>query len=159
MSPKAWTTAPKSAPAPAGPDYLGIFYRAYYAAHSTDPVMLASGQEATPSAGGISRLPGDTPEAKAAYLIAYLEAGAALGCSGADMIAGRHDSGLNLARPKIRGIFVPDPALAARAAFGAGGIGIDLIKHSFANELANDPNWTFETSPVYRAFWTRYGMA
>jgi hypothetical protein len=146
------------APTPQGTDYLGIFYRAYYAAHSTDPVMLASGKEATPSASGVSRLPGDTPEAKAAYLIAYLNAGAALGCSGADMISARHDSDLNLARPKIRGVFVTDPSLAARAAFGAGGIGIDLIKYSFANELAADPNWNFFKAKVYVDFWSRYGM-
>ena len=135
-----------------------LYFTTAYQQFENDPVMLASIQSGMPSNDGISRLPGDTPEAKVAYLIAYLVAGAAYGCSGADMIDERHDSGLNLARPLYRGVHVTDPALAAKIYFSAGGIGIDLIKHGFANELANDPNWNFFTAPGYRNFWQPYGM-
>ena len=166
MSRKAWTPKPTAAPAAfpltGGIDYVGIYFRKFYEAHASgseaDNILLASAQSGLPSGVGIMRLPGDTSEAKAAYLIAYIEAGAALGCSAEDMIDERHDSGLNLARPLLRGVKVTDPAIAARAAFAAGGIGIDLIRRSFANEKAANPNWSFFKAAVYVRFWSQYGM-
>ena len=155
---KTWSPVQhKPAPPPTGPDYVTLYFTAAYA-RSQDPLWLANVQSASPSSGGISRLPGADDAAKVEYALDYIAAGMNLGCSAYDMISERHDADLRLAHPTIGGVQITDPAKAAQDEFPNGGR-LDLIEGNLNREIAFDPNWKFETAPQYRNFWVRYGMS